>query len=127
MAGLLVVGFIANLLVRPVAQKYWISESGTKVASQNSGNIQLGHGFVACKGGTGTLVELAVVWEMLNKSVIPAKPFVVLGDFWVPILERVRGCKAALAKAPGVKIGAFSHYLQRLENEQAKGQEGKQG
>ena len=26
MAGLLVVGFVANLLVRPVAQKYWLSE-----------------------------------------------------------------------------------------------------
>jgi len=47
-------------------------------------------GFVACKGGTGTLVELAVVWEMLNKSVMPAKPFAVLGNFWTPILERVR-------------------------------------
>jgi uncharacterized protein (TIGR00725 family) len=52
--------------------------------------IRIGDGFVACKGGTGTLAEVAVVWEMLNKSVIPAKPFVVLGDFWVPILERVR-------------------------------------
>ena len=37
--------------------------------------IELADGFVACKGGTGTLVELAVVWEMLNKSVMPAKPF----------------------------------------------------
>ena len=27
MAGLLVVGFVANLLVRPVAQKYWIAEA----------------------------------------------------------------------------------------------------
>lgn len=52
--------------------------------------IRLGDAFVACKGGTGTLVELAVVWEMLNKSVIAGKPFVVLGDFWTPILERVR-------------------------------------
>ena len=26
MAGLLIVGFVANLLVRPVAQKYWLSE-----------------------------------------------------------------------------------------------------
>lgn len=52
--------------------------------------IRLAHGFVACKGGTGTLVELAVVWEMLNKSVMAAKPFAVLGEFWVPILERVR-------------------------------------
>jgi uncharacterized protein (TIGR00730 family) len=54
------------------------------------GLIELGDGFVACKGGTGTLVELAVVWEMLNKSVMRGKPFTVLGDFWRPILERVR-------------------------------------
>ena len=52
--------------------------------------IRLGHGFVACKGGTGTLVELAVVWEMLNKGVMSGKPFVALGDFWTPIIERVR-------------------------------------
>jgi uncharacterized protein (TIGR00730 family) len=52
--------------------------------------IRLPDGFVACKGGTGTLVELAVVWEMLNKSVMKPKPFAVLGDFWQPILDRVR-------------------------------------
>lgn len=52
--------------------------------------IRFGEGFVACKGGTGTLVELAVVWEMLNKGVMAGKPFVTLGDFWSPIVERVR-------------------------------------
>jgi uncharacterized protein (TIGR00730 family) len=52
--------------------------------------IRLADGFVACKGGTGTLVELAVVWEMLNKSVMTGKPFAALGNFWQPILERVR-------------------------------------
>ncbi len=52
--------------------------------------IRMGAGFVACKGGTGTLVELAVVWEMLNKSVMDGKPFAVLGDFWQPVLDRVR-------------------------------------
>jgi uncharacterized protein (TIGR00730 family) len=52
--------------------------------------VRRADGFVACKGGTGTLVELAVVWEMLNKSVISGKPMVALGDFWTPILERVR-------------------------------------
>src|SRR5262249_23461564 len=52
--------------------------------------IRMAHGFVACKGGTGTLVELAVVWEMLNKSVMQKKSFAVLGHFWSPILERVR-------------------------------------
>jgi uncharacterized protein (TIGR00730 family) len=57
--------------------------------------IELADGFVACKGGTGTLVELSVVWEMLNKSVIPAKPFAALGDFWRPVIERVRVVEAA--------------------------------
>lgn len=52
--------------------------------------VRLGHGYVACKGGTGTLVELAVVWEMLNKKAMEHRPFVVLGDFWQPILDRVR-------------------------------------
>jgi len=56
--------------------------------------IRRGDAYVACKGGTGTLVELAVVWEMLNKRVMPAKPFVVLGDFWQPILDRVREVEA---------------------------------
>jgi uncharacterized protein (TIGR00730 family) len=52
--------------------------------------VRLGDGYVACKGGTGTLVELAVVWEMLNKRAMEQRPFVVLGDFWQPILDRVR-------------------------------------
>ncbi len=62
--------------------------------------IRIAHGFVACKGGTGTLVELAVVWEMLNKSVMTGKPLAVLGNFWVPIIERVRE----------VEMGHRSHW-----------------
>jgi uncharacterized protein (TIGR00730 family) len=57
--------------------------------------IRLAHGFVACKGGTGTLVELAVVWEMLNKSVMTGKPLSVLGQFWSPIIECVRSVELA--------------------------------
>src|SRR5260370_41545923 len=49
--------------------------------------IRMAHGFVACKGGTGTLVELAVVWEMLNKSVMTGKPLAALGNFWTAIIE----------------------------------------
>ncbi|MGH9774318.1 MAG: LOG family protein [Candidatus Acidiferrales bacterium] len=52
--------------------------------------IRTGGGYVACPGGTGTLVELAVVWEMLNKSVMRGRPFAVLGEFWRPVIERVR-------------------------------------
>jgi uncharacterized protein (TIGR00730 family) len=85
--------------------------------------IRLAHGFVACKGGTGTLVELAVVWEMLNKSVMTGKPFAVLGDFWQPILERVRevelGHPAPWGEANSRLVhiastpGAAAHHLKK--------------
>ena len=52
--------------------------------------VKRGRGYVACRGGTGTLVELAVVWEMLNKGAMARRPLVVLGDFWQPVIERVR-------------------------------------
>lgn len=52
--------------------------------------IERGSGYVACPGGTGTLVELSVVWEMINKRVMPPKPFVTVGNFWKPIIDCVR-------------------------------------
>src|SRR5258708_3703124 len=71
--------------------------------------IRCADAFVACKGGTGTLVELAVVWEMLNKSVIDAKPFAVLGDFWQPVLDRVREVELGHAtKASAQRISSKS-------------------
>jgi predicted Rossmann-fold nucleotide-binding protein len=63
--------------------------------------IRQGDGYVACTGGTGTLVELAVVWEMLNKNVICEKPLVALGEFWRPIIERVREVECAGASPWG--------------------------
>jgi uncharacterized protein (TIGR00730 family) len=69
----------------------WVDEE-VRVATWEERLFELvrrGDGYVACRGGTGTLVELAVVWEMLNKRVMPRKPFAVLGGFWQPVLDRV--------------------------------------
>lgn len=71
--------------------------------------VRVADGFVACKGGTGTLVELAVVWEMLNKSVIAGKPMVILGDFWTPILDRVREVEIGHPGAWGEATGKLVH------------------
>jgi len=68
--------------------------------------IEMGDAFVACKGGTGTLAELAVVWEMLNKGVMAAKPMVVLGGFWRPILERVREVEQGPKNKSGSRVWA---------------------
>jgi len=63
--------------------------------------IRCADAFVACKGGTGTLVELAVVWEMLNKSVMTAKPFAVLGDFLAAGSGSRAGSRSGTAGAVG--------------------------
>jgi hypothetical protein len=84
------------------------------------GLVELGDAFVACKGGTGTLVELAVVWEMLNKSVMEAKPCVVLGEFWQPILARVREVELGKAVGKGSRVwgeanGKLVHSAKTVE------------
>jgi uncharacterized protein (TIGR00730 family) len=82
--------------------------------------IRLADGFAVCKGGTGTLVELAVVWEMLNKSVIAGKPIAVVGGFWQPILDRVReveqGSRSSTqGKAWGEANGNLVHSAATVE------------
>jgi uncharacterized protein (TIGR00730 family) len=71
--------------------------------------VRLGDGYIACKGGTGTLVELAVVWEMLNKKAMAERPFVVLGNFWQPILDRVREVERGHASRWGESSDTLVH------------------
>jgi uncharacterized protein (TIGR00730 family) len=72
--------------------------------------VRLGDAYVACKGGTGTLAELAVVWEMLNKKFLEHRPFVVLGDFWLPIIARVREVERGHASAWGEASDPLVHH-----------------
>jgi len=45
--------------------------------------IKLGRGYVVLPGATGTLLELAKVWELKNKGFMPAdKPIILVGKFW---------------------------------------------
>lgn len=67
--------------------------------------IALGAGYVACSGGTGTLVELAVAWEQMHKGLLPRRPFVVLGSFWTPIVRQI---EAAEENARGLVFSAES-------------------
>jgi uncharacterized protein (TIGR00725 family) len=81
----------------------WVDEE-VRVATWQERLFELvrrGDGYVACQGGTGTLVELAVVWEMLNKRVMTGKPFAVLGAFWQPVLDHVRDGEALLELGAG--------------------------
>jgi len=52
--------------------------------------IKLGQGYVVLPGGTGTLLELAKVWELKNKGFLEAdKPIILVGGFWKPLVDLV--------------------------------------
>ncbi len=52
--------------------------------------IALGDAYVVLPGGTGTMLELAAVWEFINKNMMPAKPAVALGPFWKDVIRTLR-------------------------------------
>jgi hypothetical protein len=47
-------------------------------------------GFVALRGGMGTVTELSLVWNKIQTRVIEPRPLVLLGDCWPPIVEAWR-------------------------------------
>lgn len=52
--------------------------------------IKLGQAYIVLPGGTGTLLELAKVWEFRNKGFLPAeKPIILVGRFWKPLVDLI--------------------------------------
>jgi uncharacterized protein (TIGR00730 family) len=52
--------------------------------------VDLGDGYVVLSGGTGTLLELALVWEYISKHLMPMKPVVCFGQFWSPLVAMMK-------------------------------------
>ena len=44
-------------------------------------------GFIAIRGGMGTVTELSLVWNKIQTRVIGPRPLVLLGDCWPPIVR----------------------------------------
>ncbi|HTP13260.1 MAG TPA: LOG family protein [Bacteroidota bacterium] len=70
----------------------WIQEEirAADLAERIQRLIGLGNAYVVLRGGTGTLLELAYVLELINKDIIPRKPIVLLGDTWNGVMESLR-------------------------------------
>lgn len=51
--------------------------------------IELGDGFVVLQGGTGTLLELAAVWEYFNKGLLDKKPIACHSIIWKLIVSEM--------------------------------------
>ena len=44
-------------------------------------------GFIALRGGMGTVTEVSLVWNKLQTGVIEKRPLVLLGDCWRPVVD----------------------------------------
>jgi len=58
--------------------------------------VELGDAYIVLPGGTGTLLELALVWESINKGFLPQRPIICIAPYWrVIIIEIVANTDAA--------------------------------
>jgi len=51
--------------------------------------IELGDGYAVLQGGTGTLLELAAVWEYVNKGLLNLKPVACHSTMWKKIISEM--------------------------------------
>src|ERR1051325_11165135 len=44
-------------------------------------------GYIALRGGMGTVTEISLVWNKLQTHVLEPRPLVLLGDCWPPVVR----------------------------------------
>src|SRR4030081_1399138 len=47
-------------------------------------------GFIALRGGMGTVTEISLVWNKLQTRVLASRPVVLLGDCWPPLMKEMQ-------------------------------------
>jgi uncharacterized protein (TIGR00730 family) len=80
--------------VWPFAANAWVAEEvrTRSFAERIMTLIERGDAYLVLPGGTGTLAELALVWEMMNKSSLSRtvggrKPLLVMAPYWQPVID----------------------------------------
>jgi uncharacterized protein (TIGR00730 family) len=84
--------------------------------------VELGAGYVVLPGGTGTLVELAVVWERMSKGFMPEKPFIIMADSWQRVVDAIPSSEFSLQpmKRAQTEDEAVSFLLQGLDKSSSR-------
>lgn len=90
-AGGTVIGVTCRAFKNSLANEYVTREVVTESLEERLHNlVKAADAYVVLPGGTGTLLELASVWELKNKKFFDrAKPIVLLGEFWKPLVHLV--------------------------------------
>ncbi len=88
-AGGKTIGVTCSAFGRKGANEFITQEIKTENLAQRVAKlVETGDAYVVLAGGTGTMLELAEIWELTNKGFInPAKPIILMGDFWRPLVE----------------------------------------
>ncbi|MBA7636711.1 Cytokinin riboside 5'-monophosphate phosphoribohydrolase [subsurface metagenome] len=113
-AGGTIIGVTCSAFKNSTANEYITREIVTGSLDERLDMlIKLGQGYVVLPGGTGTLLELAKVWELKNKGFLEAdKPIILVGEFWRPLVDLVasddpdsgRGIKLADGPAQAIQL-----------------------
>lgn len=64
-------------------------------------------GFVALRGGMGTVTEISLVWNKLQTRVIEDRPLVLLGDCWKNVVDCLQ--ENLVVSDADVKFLKFAH------------------
>ena len=94
-AGGSVIGVTLSLLTAAI-NPYLTEERPTSdFYTRLHGLIQDSVGYIALRGGVGTLVEITLVWNKIMTHALPSRPLVLVGrETWQPWLD---ACQATLA------------------------------
>jgi uncharacterized protein (TIGR00730 family) len=74
---------------RPVGANSWVMEErraatlGERILTM----ITTGQAAIALPGGSGTLAEVALMWNLLYINAIPARPLILVGPAWQETLQ----------------------------------------
>jgi len=102
-----VIGVTCSLFGRGRANEYLTREISTDSLHERLRTlVALGSAYLVLPGGTGTLLELADVWELKNKCFAGAnKPIIIVGDFWDDLIGLMKqadpGCADCVSVADG--------------------------
>jgi uncharacterized protein (TIGR00730 family) len=83
------IGVTCTAFGRGPANEYITDEIRTHSLQERlSKLLEIADAFLVLPGGTGTLLELAQVWELKNKNLDHVeKPVIILGGFWNQLVE----------------------------------------
>jgi uncharacterized protein (TIGR00730 family) len=108
-AGGEVIGVTCSAFKSRRANEYVTREIVTRSLDERLDTlVKLGQAYIVLPGGTGTLLELAKVWELKNKGFLkPDKPIILVGGFFKPLVELIAtddaGSSRYLDQADGPK------------------------